>query len=974
MAPSLSAEPINAQLFSSPPIGVLRPPVAVGLPDDDDAYAVGRNSPRGHSFGASHGSGASGGGWSFPASYSHGGAWNASPVFAGNSSWNAESDGYHLRISEPLAQDYNKSSGAGAIGAGNGWGIVEQGFELADPPGSGTTAGVAASPGAYAPSDLQCFTEPHAVEQSIPMARKATTFANAGRRYPVTEPYAPAVSSSAWPPSAAPRAVRTVPAVPTRIPAQLTLAEKWVANHAPLPVGHTPIVTYPGGASVSFPELAASLTPIALANAQHRARIIPAIESGDVLRQTLRTYAACDRDRSGFLSWYDGQIQNFISSVFQQLGLTPPDDQQMFQLYTKFDVDRNRVLDARECLCLVDALFRSIFFKELPRTMYGPQQHAFPVPQPPVPMPLGHVAVAPPPVFHPPLAHAGPVHVVHGYPAAPAVHGYPAAHAVHAPWAPVVMPAPAPHVVPVHHVPVTHHQPQFVEPLEAYIDEPMMDEYVEVEYVDDDYVSGSYSRYPPERSNMPEYVDDPPPSSQNMSNWRTSLSKAQRRAGGEALLPGPPGSFHPGKSLRPTRSDASIGRLPPSWAPSPNAPQVFQEEASRQHVLDLELTELELHPEAPELEPAWYEAVRYFVSFHPHTDHHNNFPVPRTAPRSTVDEQHLVSSDQPLTQSEVARFSSTASIGSNSSGGSIGNANPHVHFDESLSLQMKKLDSHLVAYLWGKKSSVANENVVLIGRSVLPLKDFKFQRHPTCWHVIGTEGHRVSELRLSYSVCTTPAQVQNPHITDAKRTEVTVKWSAPANDHGSKVVGYNVSILLDQKAQDGPQWFTLCECTKSANPIYVVTNLTGNTAYMMDIKAVNKVGVGDSCEFQITTAPVEPDAPTKPWIQEARDGCLNVAWGPSPSDGGLPITAYKVKMRKILGASKWNPFGPGESKATWAEMGTVGASMSEEDEPSAYNAWVGPLEGASCEYRFQIVALSQAGMSQGSELSEAYYT
>jgi len=142
----------------------------------------------------------------------------------------------------------------------------------------------------------------------------------------------------------------------------------------------------------------------------------------------------------------------------------------------------------------------------------------------------------------------------------------------------------------------------------------------------------------------------------------------------------------------------------------------------------------------------------------------------------------------------------------------------------------------------------------------------------------------------------------------------------------------------------------------------------------MDIKAVNKVGVGDSCEFQITTAPVEPDAPTKPWIQEARDGCLNVAWGPSPSDGGLPITAYKVKMRKILGASKWNPFGPGESKATWAEMGTVGASMSEEDEPSAYNAWVGPLEGASCEYRFQIVALSQAGMSQGSELSEAYYT
>merc|ERR1712151_589125 len=123
---------------------------------------------------------------------------------------------------------------------------------------------------------------------------------------------------------------------------------------------------------------------------------------------------------------------------------------------------------------------------------------------------------------------------------------------------------------------------------------------------------------------------------------------------------------------------------------------------------------------------------------------------------------------------------------------------------------------------------------------------------------------------------------------------------------------------------------TLCAQTKTTNPVYVVTNLEGNNSYMMDIRAVNKVGPGDPCEFQITTAAVAPDPPPKPFV-------------------------------------------PGESKATWVDMGTVGAAANERSEPATYDAWVGPLE-ESCEYRFQIVAMSNAGTSKVSELSDAYYT
>ena len=106
-----------------------------------------------------------------------------------------------------------------------------------------------------------------------------------------------------------------------------------------------------------------------------------------------------------------------------------------------------------------------------------------------------------------------------------------------------------------------------------------------------------------------------------------------------------------------------------------------------------------------------------------------------------------------------------------------------------------------------------------------------------------------------YHVCTTPAAVTDLAMADVKQTEVTVKWSPPkprvvqhpflffldfglrihgfgslsvqvcsvllvsGNDHGAPVVGYKISILLDPQPNELPEWYTLCECTKSLNPL-----------------------------------------------------------------------------------------------------------------------------------------------------------
>jgi hypothetical protein len=346
--------------------------------------------------------------------------------------------------------------------------------------------------------------------------------------------------------------------------------------------------------------------------------------------------------------------------------------------------------------------------------------------------------------------------------------------------------------------------------------------------------------------------------------------------------------------------------------------------------------------------------------------------------------KYLVSQLQSLKDSQVRVARSALARGDASDddgreadgdGGSKG-INPVAQFKEQLELHLDRLDMYLVAYVWGKKSSMMDETFTLIGRALAPLHEFEFQRRSTTWGVFDVvEGHRVADMRLKYHVCTTPGCVLQPVMTDVRQTEVTIRWSPPENDHGAPLLGYKVSIMLDSKRNDGPQWITLCERTKTLNPVYVVANLTGNTTYMLDIRAVNKAGVGDQHEFQIQTAPTEPDPPSKPWVQEARDGCLNVAWRPPPSDGGSQVLTYTVKMRKILGASKWNPFGPGESNATWVDMGSVSTATTQgQAEPSVYDAWVGPLESKACEYRFRVIAVNQAGESQGSELSAAHYS
>jgi len=141
--------------------------------------------------------------------------------------------------------------------------------------------------------------------------------------------------------------------------------EQWARTHMAqaVPVARS-AMTYSSGVVIDFLDHSQTFHPVITANTSHRVRMVRLIESGEHLKATMRTYRDCDKDGNGRLTWNNGEIRDFITACFRQHGLSPPNQEQMFAMYSQFDKDKNNALDMRECLEMVDALFRSCFVLE----------------------------------------------------------------------------------------------------------------------------------------------------------------------------------------------------------------------------------------------------------------------------------------------------------------------------------------------------------------------------------------------------------------------------------------------------------------------------------------------------------------------------------------------------------------------------------------------------------------------------------
>eukprot|EP00928_Gymnodinium_smaydae_P076840 TRINITY_DN5993_c0_g1_i1.p1 TRINITY_DN5993_c0_g1~~TRINITY_DN5993_c0_g1_i1.p1 ORF type:complete len:809 (+),score=136.87 TRINITY_DN5993_c0_g1_i1:131-2557(+) len=144
-----------------------------------------------------------------------------------------------------------------------------------------------------------------------------------------------------------------------RVAAEVLAAESWARKQGAVPWSR--IVSYRNGAiTVDLAEFTGPLQACMSLQPRHRPRIMRAIDSGDHIRSAIRIFRVSDRDRSGALTWNNGEIREFVGTCVKAYGLLPPREELTYRLYCCFDTDRSNSLSPQECAELVDVVLRAL--------------------------------------------------------------------------------------------------------------------------------------------------------------------------------------------------------------------------------------------------------------------------------------------------------------------------------------------------------------------------------------------------------------------------------------------------------------------------------------------------------------------------------------------------------------------------------------------------------------------------------------
>lgn len=145
---------------------------------------------------------------------------------------------------------------------------------------------------------------------------------------------------------------------------------------------------------------------------------------------------------------------------------------------------------------------------------------------------------------------------------------------------------------------------------------------------------------------------------------------------------------------------------------------------------------------------------------------------------------------------------------------------------------------------------------------------------------------------------TAPNAPVNLVATDnADRSQANLTWQAPSSDGGSAVSGYRVS--RDGTDSTGGGAYSTVVSATTGN--FAFSLLKAEANYRFTVQAINAVGTSAAAVVTragSATAPPTPPTRTAPAaIQATRDAAgtrVNVSWQPPTSDGGTPVTNYRV--------------------------------------------------------------------------------
>ena len=122
-----------------------------------------------------------------------------------------------------------------------------------------------------------------------------------------------------------------------------------------------------------------------------------------------------------------------------------------------------------------------------------------------------------------------------------------------------------------------------------------------------------------------------------------------------------------------------------------------------------------------------------------------------------------------------------------------------------------------------------------------------------------------------------------------------LSWAAPDDNGGTALTGYMVRWRVHGE-RDHEE-----DRVGAASLSHRIDGLVSGTRYWAQVRAFNRVGNGPWSDLLSTVPLAVPGAP-RAVAAEARDAGLGVTWQAPASDGGDPITEYKIQWRTTSGA------------------------------------------------------------------------